>query len=255
MFIRIGVCGFAKKYYEILSVVELQRTFYNIPMDKTVQRWREEAPENFEFTFKVFQGLTHPSNSPTWRRYRGKLEEEKLRLVGNLQLNEYTEELMQKMVFIAKTLRSPVIVVQTPSRFNYSSENIERALSFFNYFDRLLTKEKVNSFIGWEPRGEWLKNYDSLKEIFSKVPRLIHVTDPFFHEPALLKKIVYFRLHGKPYLNYKYQYGKKDFETLHDMINKIRKMQRIKTIYIMFNNIKMLDNAKEFDEFIKEREK
>lgn len=255
MQIKVGVCGFTKKYYEMLSVVELQKTFYNIPMDKTVQKWRKEAPEHFEFTFKAFQGLTHPYNSPTWRKYRGELRKEELKLVGNLQLNEYTKKLIHKMISIAKTLRSRIIIIQTPSRFNCSSENIEKALDFFSYFDKLLRKEKVNLFIGWEPRGNWLKNYDSLREILSNVPRLIHVTDPFFHRPVILKEIVYFRLHGKPYLNYRYQYGKKDYEALRNIIDEIGMRSYVKTIYVMFNNIKMLDNVKEFEKFIMREEK
>ncbi len=253
MSIKVGVCGFTRKYYEILRVVELQRTFYNIPMEKTVKRWRGEAPESFEFTFKVFQGLTHPANSPTWRRYRGELDSNVRNLVGSLQLNDYTRDIMQKMVLIAKILRSPVIVVQTPSRFNYSQENLERAINFFTYLSELLTRENINSFIGWEPRGDWLKNYEALREILSKVPKLIHVTDPFFHKPASLRGIIYFRLHGKPYLNYKYVYRRDDYEELYRVIEEIKSSGNIETIYVMFNNIKMLDNAREFEKFIEDR--
>ncbi len=252
MMIKVGVCGFAKKYYNLVNVVELQRTFYNIPMKKTVQRWRDEAPENFELTFKVFQGLTHPSSSPTWRKYRGRLDPDKAKFVGNLQLNKFTEEIMLNMVEIAKTLRSPVMVVQTPKRFDYSKENVERAVKFFKRFDELLNKENVNSLIGWEPRGNWLEKSDSIRETCMEIPRLIHVTDPFFNEPAVVKDLVYFRLHGKPHLNYKYRYTKEDYKELYEKIMSVMNRGNVESVYVMFNNIKMLDNAREFEKFIKE---
>lgn len=252
MEIKVGVCAFTKKYYQLVTVVELQRTFYNIPREKTVHRWREEAPSHFEFTFKVFQGLTHPINSPTWRRFRGKLDDAKAKLVGNLQLNDYTIEILNEMVEIARILKSPLVIVQTPSRFKYNDENMSNAIEFFKQFDKLLSKANLDTMIGWEPRGNWLENYGAIKEICNKVPRLIHVTDPFFHDPAIIKRIVYFRLHGKPYLNYKYQYSQKDYRLLRDILGKIISEHEIESIYIMFNNVKMLDNAKEFEKYVKE---
>ena len=71
MIVKVGCCGFPiskNKYYDEFGIVELQTTFYNIPREKTLLKWREEAPEDFEFIVKAFQGITHPMSSPTWRR-------------------------------------------------------------------------------------------------------------------------------------------------------------------------------------------
>src|SRR5689334_4828994 len=69
--VRVGPCGFCMRHADLFrtfAVMEIQQTFYQPPRLKTVQRWREEAPPNFEFTLKAFQAITHPGGSPTYRR-------------------------------------------------------------------------------------------------------------------------------------------------------------------------------------------
>ena len=50
------------------SLVEVEQTFYKLPLVKTAERWRAEAPRGFEFSIKAWQALTHLPTSPTWRR-------------------------------------------------------------------------------------------------------------------------------------------------------------------------------------------
>ena len=71
---------------------------------------------------------------------------------------------------------------------------------------------------------------------------------PLFHEPAFVGDTIYFRLHGKPYLNYKYKYEKEDFENLLKTISNVID-QGAKQVYILFNNIYMVDDAETFKEF------
>ncbi|MHA1615985.1 MAG: DUF72 domain-containing protein [Candidatus Njordarchaeales archaeon] len=249
--VRVGVCSFTKKMYNLFNVVEVQQTFYNIPQKRTVEKWRKEAPQDFEFCFKVFQGLTHGAKSPTWRRFRGKLTDDQKKLVGNLQVNALTREWMQIMAEFAKILKSPVIVVQTPASFKPTKDNIDAAREFFSYFSQLLGSEGVNSFIGWEPRGDWLKeeNKGVLQEIFEENPSLIHIVDPFFHEQVVVKDIVYFRLHGKPYLNYRYEYSREDFEELRKLIRLLQD-KGVEKVYFMFNNVRMVQNALDFLDYL-----
>ena len=60
---RIGTCGYgrAKKpdYASQLDCVEIQHTFYKPPQVKTLEGWRSEMPEGFEFTLKAWQFITH----------------------------------------------------------------------------------------------------------------------------------------------------------------------------------------------------
>jgi hypothetical protein len=71
MMIRLGMCGFTigtAEYYRQFPVVEVQHTFYDPPPLPTLERWRTEAPEGFEFTMKAWQVITHLGTSSTYRR-------------------------------------------------------------------------------------------------------------------------------------------------------------------------------------------
>ena len=77
---KVGCCGFAvrggmKSYYKQFGLVEIQSTSYNSPRIEIVEKWRSEAPIDFEFIPKAFQGITHPISSPTSRKFRGKLQD------------------------------------------------------------------------------------------------------------------------------------------------------------------------------------
>ncbi|RLD13010.1 MAG: hypothetical protein DRI28_06745 [Caldiserica bacterium] len=86
MHVKIGTCGFSvgrKKYFKFFKIVEIQKTFYDFVKEETLNKWREEAPSDFEFSFKVIQLLTHPLNSPTYRRMKDvkKFKENSLKYV------------------------------------------------------------------------------------------------------------------------------------------------------------------------------
>src|SRR5689334_359445 len=71
--VRIGVCGFCLPQSELFrrfKLLEVQQTFYWPPQLKTVERWRRTAPEDFEFTLKAFQAITHTHNYRTYRKAR-----------------------------------------------------------------------------------------------------------------------------------------------------------------------------------------
>jgi uncharacterized protein YecE (DUF72 family) len=77
-FIKVGCCGFPcsrKRYYENFDVIEIQKTFYNPPRIETAEKWRSDAPKNFEFTLKAWQLITHPKESPTYRKAKLNLSE------------------------------------------------------------------------------------------------------------------------------------------------------------------------------------
>ena len=245
----VGVCGFKKKYYTgKIRCVEIQRTFYNIPQEKTVRKWREEAPSDFIFNIKVFQGLTHVASSPTWRRYTKKLSAKEKGLVGNLKVNELTKTWIDTYAEFSRILDARVLVVQTPAKFAPTQENVNYAEKFFEYFVDVIDKYGSNAWIGWEPRGKWLEKPQLIEKIVGNVDRVIHIVDPLIHEPVVVKSVAYFRLHGKPYLNYKYLYEKEDLETILDKVKTLCK--RADAIYLMFNNVYMDKNAEELIEMI-----
>lgn len=46
-------------YASLFNTVEVNSSFYKIPLRKTVERWSQEVGDNFLFTFKLWKGITH----------------------------------------------------------------------------------------------------------------------------------------------------------------------------------------------------
>ena len=56
--LRIGCCGFPQpleRYAQTFAVVEVQQTFYQLPLLRTLAKWRARVPDGFEFTLKAWQ--------------------------------------------------------------------------------------------------------------------------------------------------------------------------------------------------------
>lgn len=46
-------------YASLTNSIEINSTFYKIPLSSTIKKWTSEVPEYFRFTFKLFKGITH----------------------------------------------------------------------------------------------------------------------------------------------------------------------------------------------------
>jgi len=46
-------------YGSLFNSIEINSSFYKVPLKKTVSRWAEETPANFKFTFKLWREITH----------------------------------------------------------------------------------------------------------------------------------------------------------------------------------------------------
>ncbi len=224
---KIGTCGFCRSQeyiFKKFNVVELQNTFYDFVKDETIKKYREKAPENFEFTIKAIQIITHEKNSPTYRRFKSK--NFNMDNFGNFKLNADTEMAMEKMLGYAKILKSKIIIFQSPPTFHESDENKKNVFEFFRTF-----KSDEITF-GWETRGKW--SNETLKKIFSEFD-MIHVVDPFKNKPVY-GKFNYFRLHGIN--SYSYIYNDNDLKNLKSMTKE--------NDYVLFNNVNMCDDALRF---------
>ncbi|WP_342646067.1 DUF72 domain-containing protein [Mucilaginibacter sp. CSA2-8R] len=51
-------------YSSLFNSVEINSTFYKLPLARTVERWTQETEDNFRFTFKLWQGITHTKGDP-----------------------------------------------------------------------------------------------------------------------------------------------------------------------------------------------
>src|SRR5690554_3131640 len=46
-------------YFSLMNSIEINSSFYKIPLSATVDKWAGEVPEEFRFTFKLFKEITH----------------------------------------------------------------------------------------------------------------------------------------------------------------------------------------------------
>ena len=46
-------------YASLFNSIEINSSFYKVPLGSTVARWAGETPEDFRFTFKLFREITH----------------------------------------------------------------------------------------------------------------------------------------------------------------------------------------------------
>ena len=248
--VKIGCCGFPSgrsKYYKEYSVVELQNTFYDLPSTDWARKVRSEAPPDFEFVIKVWQVITHPPTSPTWRKLKKK-PQGSLENYGFLKPTNENIKALEKVVEIADILGSRILVFQTPASMPYSDESIKWVIEFFEKAREIVGDKYV---LAWEPRGEWNNHDDVLKEIMSK-HNIVHVTDVFKRKPVhMADNVFYTRLHGigPREVNYRYKYTDEDFAKLSSILKELD----FKQGYVMFNNVYMGEDSKRFKKYLLEK--
>lgn len=226
-------------------LVELNKTFYQLPQVQTTSRWREEAGEDFRFTLKAWQAITHPKSSPTWNNYRDSLPDDEQ--IGFFRPTQPVFDAWEATRERANALSADVCVFQTPPSFDYSETHVENIHAFFAEI------EAGDLTLAWEPRGDWNENPAVLKELCS-THDLIHVVDLFRETPVTEKDAGYLRLHGLNEDPYDYDYSYSD-EELRDLLEHIENtFSDSATIYCLFNNFQMYDDVPRFQQLLAETE-
>ena len=229
MCVKVGCCGFPvemSKYFKTFKVVEVQKTFYKPPSQKTAKKWREEAPNDFEFTIKAWQVITHPPSSPTYRKVGIHAKD-----CGFFKPTEEVFKAGETTEEIAKILKAKFVLFQTPKSFKDTNSNMQNMKEFFGCINR-------NFIFGFEPRG-WRE--ENIRKICEELD-LIHVVDPFISR-QLYGRIFYFRLHG---FNYRHKYTD---DEMRQLVGYLRDEG-----YVLFNNIHMYDDAIRFMQTLKQKE-
>jgi len=222
--IKVGCCGFPtsmKRYFENYKLVELNSTFYEYPKPETVEGWREKAPEDFEFTVKAHQDISHKAK---------------------MRLDETSIQAFEKMKKICRALNAKILLVQTPGSFR--PDKLGEAEKFFANINR------EDLTLVWETRGpEWEKPeiIEKLSQVLSRL-NVVHVTDPFRVLPAYTSQIAYFRLHGLGEELYYYQYTDDELRRLGEIAKNFE--AEGKTVYVLFNNLSMFEDGLRFMHYL-----
>jgi uncharacterized protein YecE (DUF72 family) len=237
--VKIGTCGFGRTkrpdYIKQLPVVEIQHTFYQPPMIETLEKWRRDVPEDFEFTLKAWQLITHEASSPTYKRCTRFFTEKEAPQAGFFKPTDVVREGLEVTLECAKALRAKTILFQCPAKFQPLPENILNMKKFFASFDR----GDLN--LVWEPRGK-LWEPDLIKEICEELD-LWDCVNPFARQTVTPER-VYYRLHGQPRWRYTYEEV--------ELFELVSLLPPEELSYVFFNNITMNPDANRFKKIVEE---
>ncbi len=245
--VLIGCCGFCmsqQEYFKKFRLIEIQRSFYQLPQIETAERWRESAPDYFTFTMKAWQGITHTASSPTYRKIKLDFTQEQRKRLGFFQPTDEVFHAWEKTARFARTLDAKVVLLQTPPKFIQTDSHLKNLHYFFEHIP------KPNFHIALEFRASWDETI--IYDLCAKFS-LLHCVDPFAGNCVSESKIQYFRLHGSPpgEKMYHYQYTERDFEFLSKKLNALQK--KSKRIFCLFNNVAMKDDALKFSQLLESR--
>jgi uncharacterized protein YecE (DUF72 family) len=233
--VRVGLCGFTmaiEDYSLYFPVVEVQHTFYEPPRDELLRKWIATTPASLEYTMKVWQLVTHAANSPTYRKMKKPLAPGAE--PGFFRESAAVEEGWQRSVACAQVLGATGMLFQCPASFTPTPENIVRMRRFFERIDRPAAR------LLWEPRGPaWVKKRDEAVSLCRELD-LVHVVDPFVTDPEPGHP-VYWRLHGIG--GPRHTYSDSELHKLRDML---RRVEPVEPVYVMFNNLPRVGDAKRF---------
>jgi uncharacterized protein YecE (DUF72 family) len=195
-------------YSSIFNSIEVNSSFYKIPMASTITRWASDVPNTFKFTFKLFQEITHAKD---------------------LQYDsEHIYRFMETINHVGN--KKGCLLVQFPPKFAFQS---------IMKLGELLTDLRLANAGLWNIAVEfrnisWYNEtvYDLLKEnnIGMVIQDLPSSATPISNQSA---NFIYLRFHG-PQGGYRGSYPDDFLSEYSDYIKEW--MDEGKTVYVYFNN-------------------
>lgn len=227
--VRVGLCGFSMAMARYpFPVVEVQSTFYDPPADSVMQKW----PRSLEYTMKVWQLVTHPATSPTYRRLRRPLGRRER--PGFFRASAAVGHGWQRSLECADLLSATALLFQCPASFRPERDHVRNMTRFFERINRPKAR------LLWEPRGaDWIEQRGLALSLCRDLD-LVHVVDPFVTPPEPGHP-VYWRLHGIG--GARYSYTAADLRRLRRMLAQSRPAP---PAYVLFNNLPRVADAKRF---------
>jgi len=162
-------------YSKAFNFVEVNSTFYEIPPLKQVEKWRRMVPQDFQFTVRAHQTITHKNR---------------------LQPTPETLEDFQEIRKICEILKAEIIHFQTPPSLKMEHASIENLRNFLSSVN--LGKVRI----AFEVRGSSPGQLPPELVKTMQEHNMIHCIDLSNNEmPAYNSDILYSRLFGKGHHN------------------------------------------------------
>jgi uncharacterized protein YecE (DUF72 family) len=210
----------------------VQNTFYEPPRDELLRRWIAVTPPSLEYTMKVWQLVTHPAASPTYRRMKTALPAGAQ--PGFFRESPAVEEGWRRSLQCARVLGATAMLFQCPASFSPDAENVSRLRRFFERVERPRAR------LLWESRGSAWVTQRALALSLCRDLDLVHVVDPFITPPEP-GAAVYWRLHGIG--GARHSYTDRELQRLWQLLRDIGSAE---PAYVLFNNLPRVADAKSF---------
>ena len=196
-------------YGSLFNSIEINSSFYKIPMASTIRKWSESVPEDFRFTFKLWRDITHTKE-----------------LVFK---NEDIHHFIQNIAEVGS--KKGCLLIQFPPSLtiNYTSQ-------LFNLLDRIIQADPERSWqIALEFRNSSWYTEETIRLLNDfQAGMVLHdkLSEANTHEP-ISETFVYVRFHG-PGGNYK---GSYEDDFLNEYSQYVREwLGEGKDVYVYFNN-------------------
>jgi uncharacterized protein YecE (DUF72 family) len=196
-------------YGSLFNSIEINSSFYKVPMNSTVARWASGVPEDFKFTFKLFREITHQNGLH----------------FDNLKLSSFMETINRV------ESKKGCLLIQLPPGINISYKN--------QLIKMLGAIKKMNAAGGWKlviefrDHSWYSKNF---RDLMDKLGITIVIHDMPKSATPLVESslgIVYMRLHG-PAGDYRGSYSPDALKYYKQNICLYLKQE--KTVFLYFNN-------------------
>ena len=196
-------------YASLFNSLEVNSSFYKVPMASTVQKWATEVPDDFRFTFKLFRDITHQK--------------------GFVFDTELIDHFMQT-IDLAGHKKGSLLVQLPPSVTNGNIRQLEKILAGIRFNDPKLAWDTAVEFRSKSWYNE--ETYDLLSQYNMG---LVIQDMPASATPIqqVSTNFIYLRFHG-PNGNYKDSYND-DF--LYEYAEYVKDwLDEGKKVYVYFNN-------------------
>ncbi len=196
-------------YSTFFNSIEINSTFYKLPMPKTVEKWSASVDNGFQFTFKLWKEITH---------------------VKNLEFKEEDVFLFFKTISGSSHKKGCVLIQFPPSLGKVNFLQLEALLRCI---------KETNESGGWKIAVEFRNKswyHEDVYELIEKYNAGIVIQDiPKSTTPAMEHKsdFIYLRFHG-PIGNYRDSYSD---SFLYEYATYMKEwMNEGKTVFAYFNN-------------------
>ncbi|HDR88125.1 MAG TPA: DUF72 domain-containing protein [Bacteroidetes bacterium] len=195
-------------YAEHFPAVEINNTFYNMPSEKELTKWKNCTPAHFRFAVKAHRFFTHMKKLKADNAFKQRMD------AFQRSLNALEDKLA-------------CVLWQLPGNLHCSLPKLEH---FAGLIDKQIVHVIEFRHLSWfDPKVYHLMRNSGLAFCMlsapGNLPEEVHVTAP----------TAYLRFHGTNQW-YDHFYGENELEHWKKKLTQMEKKHRLETLYAFFNN-------------------